>query len=78
MAGFDYVASDGSTGSTAHVTLGLVTTTGANNTLAVNTLAGEFSYIDGQGGNDTMLGGQGRGPSYRRRRQGYDHRRRRA
>lgn|GEM_PF-926233 len=58
-AGFDYFAFDGTTASMAHVSLGLVTTTAANNTLTVNTLAGQFSFIDGQGGNDRLTGGAG-------------------
>jgi VCBS repeat-containing protein len=57
--GFDYtVADNGGTGS-AHVTLGLVTTSSANNTLTVATLAGEFSFIDGLAGIDHLTGGAG-------------------
>ncbi|MCW5736693.1 MAG: VCBS domain-containing protein, partial [Enhydrobacter sp.] len=59
--GFDYAASDGSAASAnVHVTLGFITTNGSKNVITVPTLAGEFSWIDGLGGNDTLTGGAGR------------------
>ena len=59
--GFDYAASDGTaTSANAHVTLGFVTTNASKNIVTVPTLAGEFSWIDGLGGNDKLTGGAGR------------------
>ncbi|MCW5736793.1 MAG: VCBS domain-containing protein [Enhydrobacter sp.] len=60
-ASFDYTVADGGPRTdTAHVSLSLVTTTKGNDTLTVPTLAGEFSWIDALGGNDTVSGGAGK------------------
>ncbi|NWG26851.1 MAG: cadherin-like domain-containing protein, partial [Pseudorhodoplanes sp.] len=58
--GFSYTVSDGTSSTAASVTVDLVTTTGGNDAVTVDTLAGEASWIDGLAGQDTLTGGAGR------------------
>ncbi|NWG26850.1 MAG: cadherin-like domain-containing protein [Pseudorhodoplanes sp.] len=60
-ASFKYaLGNGGGLADEGQVSISLVKTTKGANNLTVNTLAGESSYIDALGGNDTLAGGAGR------------------
>jgi Ca2+-binding RTX toxin-like protein len=52
----DYTLSDGTLTSTGHVTVNVVTTTGTGNTVNLSAQTYDFSYIDGDNGNDQLTG----------------------